>query len=105
MYNDMRTVSSPMLTNRARASSEVTSLLTRYPNLSEAQLARLINLYQDLPLLDSALLQTDRAIARGLGAIVADHRQINPSSARYYAALLLLAGTAAALLMTVVVTS
>lgn len=94
-----------MLTNRARASSEVTSLLTRYPNLSEAQLARLINLYQDLPLLDSALLQTDRAIARGLGAIVADHRQINPSSARYYAALLLLAGTAAALLMTVVVTS
>lgn len=63
-----------MLTNRPRASSEVTSLLTRYPNLSEAQLARLINLYQDLPLLDSALLQTDRAIARGLGAFVADHQ-------------------------------
>lgn len=105
MYHDMRTVSSAMLTNRARASSEVTGLWARYPNLSEAQLARLINLYRDLPLVGSALLMTDRAVAPGLSAFVAEHRQVEPSAARNYAALLLLAGTAAALLMTLVVTS
>src|SRR5687768_13377343 len=98
----MRMSSSATAALQNGAAAEVSSLLARYPNLGETALARLINLYRGLPLLDSAFLMTDQALAPRLDAFVADHRSALRSPIADYVALLLLAGTAAALLMTLV---
>jgi hypothetical protein len=98
----MRVRSSATATLQNNAATEVSSLLARYPNLGEAALARLINLYRGLPLLDSALLMTDATLAPRLDAFVAEHRSAVRTPLADYPALLLLAGTAAALLMTLV---
>lgn len=102
MCHDMRVRSSATATLQNNAATEVSSLLARYPNLGEAALARLINLYRGLPLLDSALLMTDATLAPRLDAFVAEHRSAVRTPLADYPALLLLAGTAAALLMTLV---
>ena len=105
MYHDMRMGSSATAALQNGAAAEVSSLLARYPNLGETALARLINLYRGLPLVDSVLLMTDAELAPRLDAFVNDHRSAVRSPVADYAALLFLAGTAAALLTTLVLGS
>ena len=49
-------------------------LVSRYPNLSEIELARLINLYRELSALDVALMMSDEALAPRLDRFVGEHR-------------------------------
>ncbi len=66
---------------------EARELIGRYPNLSEIGLARLINLYRDLPALDMALMLSDRELAPKLDQFSADHRSRVRTPFRQYAAL------------------
>ena len=62
---------------RARPRSETTlrvdALLDRYPNLSEQELAELINLFPTLSILDQALMTADSGLAGKLTAFDRDH--------------------------------
>ena len=53
---------------------EAARLLSRYPALSEIELARLINLYRRLPALDVALILSDDKLARKVDQFSKDHR-------------------------------
>jgi hypothetical protein len=63
-------------------------LLARYPNLSEIELARLINLYRQFSALDTALLLSDRALAPKLDRFTAENRSKVRLPFRQYAGLL-----------------
>jgi hypothetical protein len=71
-----------------RPIDEACELISRYPNLSETALARLINLYRGLSALDVALLLSDEKMAPNLDRFSADHRSKIRTSFRHYAALL-----------------
>ncbi|TMJ20852.1 MAG: hypothetical protein E6G94_00285 [Alphaproteobacteria bacterium] len=62
---------------RARPRSEATlraeALLGRYPNLSEQELAELINLFPTLSILDRALMTADSSLSGKLDAFDGDH--------------------------------
>jgi dsRNA-specific ribonuclease len=62
-------------------------LISRYPNLSETELARLINLYRELSALDMALMLSDESLAPHLDRFSADHRSRIKTPFRQYAAL------------------
>jgi hypothetical protein len=62
-------------------------LIARYPNLSEIELARLINRYRDLSALDMALMLSDESLAPKLDRFSADHRSRIRTPFRQYAAL------------------
>jgi len=49
------------------------SLLNRYPDLSEQELASLIRRFKNLPLLDFGLLAADRQLGDRLDAFYRDH--------------------------------
>ncbi|MGE5562105.1 MAG: hypothetical protein ACM3ZV_02220 [Bacillota bacterium] len=71
-----------------RPSDEARELLARYPNLSETELARLINLYRQLPALDMALMLSDEALAPKMDRFAAEHRcKVRPPF-RHYAGLI-----------------
>lgn len=70
---------------------EARELIRRYPNLSEVQLARLINLYRELSALDTALMISDEELAPKLDRFSADHRSEIRTPFRQYAALLIYA--------------
>jgi hypothetical protein len=70
-----------------RPPDEVRELIGRYPNLSEIELARLINLYRELPALDIALMLSDESLAPRLDRFSADHRSKIRTPFRHYAAL------------------
>ena len=63
--------------SRARPRSETTlrveSLLDRYPNLSEQELAELINLFPSLGILDQALMTSDDRLSAKLASFDRDH--------------------------------
>jgi hypothetical protein len=63
-------------------------LLARYPNLSETELARLINLYRGFSALDTALILSDDALAPTLARFRAEHRSKVRPPFRQYAGLL-----------------
>jgi hypothetical protein len=63
-------------------------LLARYPNLSETELARLINLYRGFSALDTALILSDDALAPTLARFRAEHRSRVRPPFRQYAGLL-----------------
>lgn len=67
----------------ARASE----LLGRYPNLSEHELALLINLYREFSALDMALMISDEALGPKLDVFSAEHRSRIRTPFRQYAAL------------------
>ena len=69
------------------ALDEARELIRRYPNLSEIELARLINLYRGLPALDMALMLSDEESAPNLDRFSADHRSRIRTPFRQYAAL------------------
>jgi len=57
-------------------------LLDRYPNLSEQELAELINLFARLPILDFGLMTADRRLSGKLDAFHREHgRKIRPTLA------------------------
>ena len=60
----------------------------RYPNLSETELARLINLYRGFSALDTALMLSDEALAPRLDRFTTDHRSSIRPPFRQYAGLL-----------------
>ena len=70
-----------------RPQDEVRDLVRRYPNLSEVDLARLINLYRELSALDMALMLSDGRVAPALDQFAADHRSRLRKPFRQYAAL------------------
>ena len=49
------------------------TLINRYPNLSEAELAELINLMRRLPILDFGLMAADDQLAGKMEAFHQDH--------------------------------
>lgn len=70
-----------------RPLEEVRELIARYPNLSEIELARLINLYRELSALEMALMLSDEKLATNLDRFSADHRSKIRVPFRQYAAL------------------
>jgi len=70
-----------------RAFDEVRQLIRRYPNLSEVELARLINLYRELSALDTALMLSDEELAPNLDRFSAENRSRIRTPFRHYAAL------------------
>jgi hypothetical protein len=66
---------------------EARELISRYPNLSETELARLINLYRELSALDMALMLSDERLAPSLDRFSTDHRSRIRTPFRQYAAL------------------
>jgi hypothetical protein len=80
------------------AVDEARELIRRYPNLSEIELARLINLYRELPALDMALMLSDEKLAPDLDRFSVDNRSRIRTPSRQYAALLLYAVLAIAAL-------
>ena len=73
----------------ARPADEARELISRYPSLSETELARLINLYRQLSALDMALMLSDQHVAPNLDRFSADHRAKVRPPFRHYAALLI----------------
>ena len=74
---------------RRPAVQEAADLIDRYPNLSEIELARLINLYRGFSALDSALILSDRRLGSKLDRFCGDHRSKLRPPFRQYAALIL----------------
>jgi hypothetical protein len=70
-----------------RPLDEARELIGRYPNLSELELARLINLYRELSALDAALILSDEKLTSNLDRFSADHRSKIRTPFRQYAAL------------------
>jgi hypothetical protein len=70
-----------------RPLDEARELISRYPNLSEVELARLINLYRGFSALDMALALSDEALAPNLDRFTADHRSKIRTPFRHYAPL------------------
>jgi hypothetical protein len=66
---------------------EAAALIRRYPNLSETELARLINLYRGFSALDMALILSDEKLAPNLDRFSTDHRWKIRTPFRQYAAL------------------
>lgn len=74
-----------------RASSafeQASELIDRHPNLSETELALLINLYRELSALDMALMISDEQLGPKVDRFFADHRSKIRTPLRQYAALL-----------------
>lgn len=57
----------------SKSAAEAETLLNRYPDLSEQELALLIRRFQNLPLLDFGLLAADRKLGDKLDAFYRDH--------------------------------
>jgi hypothetical protein len=70
-----------------RPAEEAREFISRYPNLSETELARLINLYRELSALDMALMLSDEMLVPSLDRFSADHRSRIRTPFRQYAAL------------------
>jgi hypothetical protein len=72
---------------RERRREDACGLIRRYPNLSEVELARLINLYRDFSALDMALVISNEELGENLDRFTADHRSKIRTPFRQYAAL------------------
>ena len=72
----------------AAPANQVRELVSRYPNLSETELARLINLYRNLSALDTALMLSDEGLAPRLDRFSKEHRSKVRPAFRQYAGLL-----------------
>ena len=57
----------------SESATEAETLLNRYPNISEQELAILIRTFANLPLLDFGLLAADQRLGAKLDAFYADH--------------------------------
>ena len=82
-------LSAPHVGSIGTPREQVRSLLARYPNVSETELARLISLYRGFSALDTALLLSEEALAPRLDRFMVDHRSKVRPAFRQYAGLLL----------------
>ena len=89
--------------DRPRLIDEARGLIGRYPNLSEVELARLINLYRELSALDLALMLSDEELASSFDQFSADHRSKIRTPFRQYAALVACAGVGVAVVVWAIV--
>lgn len=64
---------------------DLADLISRYPNLSEVELARLINLYRHVSALDVALMSSDEELGPKLNDFFEDHRSQLKTPFRQYA--------------------
>ena len=69
------------------AFEQASELISRYPSLSECELARLINLYREFSALDMALMISDERLCPKMDRFFADHRSKIRTPFRQYAAL------------------
>jgi hypothetical protein len=53
----------------------VETLISRYPNLSEGELAEIISLFPSLPILDRAIMTADNNLSGKLAAFEQDHHK------------------------------
>jgi hypothetical protein len=87
-YHGARALAAPDAEPLGTPQEQARLLIARYPNLSETELARLINLYREFSALDTALLLSDDALASRLDRFTSEHRsQVRPPF-RQYAGLL-----------------
>lgn len=63
------------LRNRSQMTFDVEMLLARYPRLDEQELARLIETFPLLPLIDRAVITADEQLSGKLAAFYRDHRR------------------------------
>ena len=82
---------------------QAAELIGRYPNLSEIELARVINIYRELSALDVALMISDEQLALKLDRFVGDHRSKLRPPFRQYAVFVAIAVAAVTLVVWVVV--
>jgi hypothetical protein len=82
---------------------QAAELISRYPNLSEIELARLINLYRELSALDVALMISEEHLAPKLDRFVRDHRSDVRPPFRHYAIFVAIAAAGIALVTWVLV--
>ena len=75
----------------ATPGEDVAELIVRYPDLSEVELARLINLYRQLSALDVALMVSDEKLGVKMDEFFADHRAKLKAPFRQYAVLVAIA--------------
>jgi hypothetical protein len=73
---------------RSAAHEQAATLLARYPNVSEIELTRLIDIYRGFSALDTALILSNRELAPSLDRFTADHRSKVRLPFRQYAGLL-----------------
>jgi hypothetical protein len=94
MFQDFATkslIGRPAERPAADPAGQAAQLIERYPNLSEVELARLINLYRELSALDMALMISDQHLAPKLDRFFIDHRDQLRTPIRQYAALMAIA--------------
>ena len=84
-FNSRALAGAPAQAPPRPAPQEARELVSRYPNLSEIELARLINLYRRFSALDMALMISDDAVGPKLDRFVKDHRRKVRSPFSHYA--------------------
>ena len=75
----------------SHALEQAAELIARYPNLSEIELARLINLYRELSALDMAMMISDTDLAPRLDCFYKEHRRCLRMPFREYSVLVYIA--------------
>jgi hypothetical protein len=78
---------------------QASELIERYPNLSEVEMATLINVYRELSALDVALLISDEKLGRNMEKFYADHRAKLKTPFRQYGILIVIAVVGAAVVL------
>jgi len=71
----MATQSYVRLREGSQRTLEVEMLLARYPRLDAQELARLIEAFPALPLIDKAVITADEQLSERLAALYRDHRR------------------------------
>jgi hypothetical protein len=87
-YVGSSALAAPRADSRGTTLEQVKDLVVRYPNLSEIELARLINLYRQLSALDMALMLSDESLAPSLDRFSKENRAAVRPPFRQYAGLL-----------------
>jgi hypothetical protein len=91
----MATRSHPAVRRACRKTQEAERLLARYPRLDSFELARLVAIFPDLPLIDKAVMTADDALSDKLAAFYRDHGDELSVSSRLLSLLLILPVAAA----------
>ena len=91
----MATRSHPPIRGACRKTQEAERLLARYPYLHPFELARLVAIFPELPLIDKAVMTADDALSEKLAAFYRDHGDKLSVSSRILSLVLILPVAAA----------